>query len=372
MKKVIVGAGASGLVCAIESAKRGIETILIESKNRVGKKISLTGNGRCNLLNKDIRREHFAQSKCVDLLLKEYNYENVNDMLKSYGIFTFVDNFERVYPLTENANTVVDCLLQTAQKVGVKIHLDTTVKSITKRENSFKIETTAGVFYADKVVLANGSRAQNDSFLQLIKREWLTEIYPSLVPIKTTQIDKSLNGHRVKCKATLKSNGKVLHVESGEVLFRNYGLSGVCIFNLSAHIARQKVLSNNANFVIELDLLPTFTKEELVEILKKRKNDENPLLGLLTNKLAQNILKTAKGTEQIVNLVKHYSFTVDELLDFSQAQTVCGGVKDEFLSNDFELPSGVQVVGELLNADGICGGYNLFIAFASGCYVASR
>lgn len=377
MKRIIVGGGASGLVCAIESAKKGYSVLVIDANERMGKKLSQTGNGRCNLLNEELREGFFGGDlPLVRLLLEKFPLEKVKSVLLSYGIYTFADEHKRVYPITENANSVVDCLLFQCKKHKVSLVNSALVEDISVlSKGGYLLNTSVGDFTADSVVLATGSAASAQQRKPLVEEKWLTALSPSLVPVKTKNVDKSLNGQRRKCTATLLKNGERVASEQGEVLFRDYGLSGMCIFNLSAHIARDTVKNESEQYSISLDLLPEFSKEELQRILIERSASnygKNLLLGLLPNKIAESVLKNGRTAEEIAYYAKHFSFEVEKLLDLSMAQVVSGGVAKEFFDDKLRLPNGVSVCGELLNVDGLCGGYNLWFAFASGLFVAEN
>ena len=373
MKRIVIGGGASGLMCSAISAKNNVETILIEKNVRVGKKLSQTGNGKCNLANLEMSLDCFNQSNLVQKLMQLYPTEKVLDILRQdFGIHTFGDNFSRVYPISENANSVVDCFRIACQKYGVKTIFDT-VLSIEKVQKGFKVHCQNDVYFCDDVVLATGLFAQAKEKRTFFE-QYQTALHPSLTPLMVKNPDKSLDGLRQKCFVTLLKEGKPIYKEKGEVLFRQYGLSGVCIFNCSAYVARSKVKGENAKFEVVLDLLPTIEQKEVQSIAESRGTweKENWFLGILSNKLALHVAKQSKDVQKAFQKAKRLSFEVVDTLGFDVAQCTSGGFDEKYLDENLALPNGVKVCGEIINVDGLCGGNNLWFAFASGHFVATK
>ncbi|MEG2015348.1 MAG: NAD(P)/FAD-dependent oxidoreductase, partial [Clostridia bacterium] len=241
------------------------------------------------------------------------------------------------------------------------------------------------ILCADSVVLAcgSGSSATMPKLDYLIDNRMLTPTSPSLTPIKLVSPYKILNGLRAKVNVILNKDGAPIAIEKGEILFKEYGVTGICIFNLSAIIARNKSQNINGKYSLSIDLLPMFSVQQLQTLLSIRKdrgyNLQNIFLGLLSNKLAECVIDRAKvdmlnklDIIQLVSTAKNFAFDVVGNLDFSMSQVTSGGVDDKYLTDKLSLPNGVSVIGELLNIDGLCGGYNLYIAIASAIMVGEQ
>ena len=382
MKIIVIGAGMSGCAAAITLKRNNHDVTLLDQNNRIGKKISATGNGRCNISNCNITAEFYNQSPLVTRLLHDSS-DKVNEFIDSVGLVLCPPDKEgRLYPITDNANSVVDCLRNTIEKLNIDLVLGVTVKSIKKSEGKLNVITADKTYIADKVVVSVGSKIANNNYnTALIDGKYLTATAPSLTPLRIVNADKTLNNIKVKATATLKSNGEILKVEQGEILFKEYGVSGIAVFNLSAIIARDLVKGVKHNYLISLDLMPNYDLGELNQMLTNRLakfgNGEEFFYGLLNNKLAQSFMKkldltviNGKSIKKLAQLLKNYELTVAGLTDATMAQVICGGVDEKYLSDSLEIDhGGVYATGELLNVDGVCGGYNLHMAILTGLTV---
>ena len=373
MKTLVIGGGMAGLTYAIVALKNGIDVTLAERNNRVGKKITMTGNGKCNIGNANVDKNCFNSSPIVQKVLDEISVEEYVQFLNSCGIYTHTDEMGRMYPLCDSASNVVDCLRHQFAKNGGKLLTDVNVQDVSIKGDKYIF---AGTAY-DKVVVACGSGSQAQSpTLPLVQKDWLTQLCPSLVPVRTTQMDGILNGIRAKSVVTLLADGKAIAQESGEVLFKDYGLSGICIFNLSATIARNMVKGIKHNYTFSIDLVPSMSSNTLLQILQKREvagEKDKLFYGILHNKLAESIAKRGKSAYEQCSVAKNFTFTLDKLLDFTMSQVTAGGIADNFVNIDtLTLPNGVVALGEVLNVDGICGGNNLYFAGASALYTLTK
>ncbi|MBQ2894367.1 MAG: aminoacetone oxidase family FAD-binding enzyme [Clostridia bacterium] len=373
MKTLVIGGGMAGLTYAIVALKNGMDVTIAERNNRVGKKIAATGNGKCNIGNANVNPSCFNDSKIAQAVLDEISVAEYTQFLNSCGIYTHTDEMGRMYPLCDSASNVVDCLRHQFAKHGGKLLTDTNVQDISIKNGKY---VCGGIAY-DKVVLAcgSGSQCQTPS-LPLVEKSWLTPTSPSLVPVRTTQMDGILNGIRAKCVVTLLADGSPLATESGEVLFKDYGLSGICIFNLSAIVARNNVKGAKHTYTFSIDLVPTMSQAELVEILRKRESageKDKLFYGILHNKLAESIAKRAKSAYEQAQIAKNFTFTLDKLLDYTMSQVTSGGIAEKFVDiQTLQLPNGAIALGEMLNVDGICGGNNLYFASASALYTFDK
>lgn len=370
MKTLVIGGGMAGLTYGIVAVKNGIETVICERNSRVGKKIAVTGNGKCNVGNANADASCFNHSKIAQKVLNTVSVAEYVRFLNSCGIYTFSDGAGRMYPLSESASNVVDCLRFQFEKHGGKLLTDTEVLSAEKRSDGFCVQTTgSGNIFCHKVVLACGSGSGvPQPNVKNFCGNFLTETAPSLVPVKIADMDKSLNGLRAKATVTLFADGAPVATEKGEVQFKDYGLSGICIFNLSARIARDIVSGKKHNYQFSLDLVPEFSLQKLEEVLQKRLADgsEKVFYGILHNKIAQCVVKRSQFTAQsLAKNAKSLTFRFEKLLDYSMSQVTCGGIAEKYLDDALTLPNGICAVGEVLDVDGLCGGNNLYFAAAS-------
>lgn len=394
MKIAIVGGGTAGLMAAAVASERHKVT-LFERQSRVGKKIAASGNGKCNLSNACLTRENMPDIDGVYNCRLAYDIVSrfdYNDFMKYcqqvLGLETIVDGQGRVYPRTENSGSVIDVLRLKCQKNNVKIVTDAPVVKADKNKE-FRLWLGDGqICRFDKVIFCAGSNIQTRNFnaFELINSFGVkvTPIKTSLTPIKTKKVWLPLNGTRVKCKAILIKNGKEVAEEQGEVLFRDYGLSGIAIFNLSAYIARSVVKGEKASFSVSLDLFPELSVEQLRQKLVARldvtgKDAKTFFVGLICNKLAEAIISKAPlpptldcaDMQKLALFMKNIVFDVSELCDADKGQVMAGGIDLSEIDDNLQSKKteGLYFAGECLNVDGLCGGFNLHFAFACG-YIA--
>ena len=210
-------------------------------------------------------------------------------------------------------------------------------------------------------------------------KEYFTPLIPSLVPVKIHNMEGVLNGIRVKAEVSLYDGALLLGKQSGEILFKDYGLSGICVFNLSAIIARRQVKRQQGDYIFIADLVPGMTQWDLADLLYLRMKsgyDANKLFyGILHNKVAEVVIKRCGGNDVSVlaHTAKNMRFQYLKSLDFSMSQVTAGGIDDRYINPDtLTLPNGITALGEVLNVDGICGGNNLYFAAASALYTFSE
>ncbi len=380
MKTLVIGGGMSGLVYGIIACKNGVEVTIAERNARVGKKIAMTGNGKCNIGNVYIEPSHYNDSAIVKRVLDSVSVSDYLRFLNSCGIFTYADREGRMYPLSDSAANVVDCLRHQFCKYGGKLLTNTAVSSVRKVKNVFEAEVNGEKIFFDKVVLACGgcSQAQPVDLRSFITASDVTPVFPSLVPVKVRETDGTLNGLRVRANVTLFDGSVLLGRESGEVLFRDYGLSGICILNLSAIIARRLVQGRDGNYTFVLDVVPHLEQDALKEIINHRVeigDGDKLFYGILHNKLAEHVVRRASkdaDASRLATIAKNLSFHFDRLLDWSMSQVTAGGIEGSIDLDTLQLPNGLIALGEALNVDGLCGGYNLFFAAASAIHVFSE
>lgn len=414
---MIIGAGASGMTAAIaaasvirsESEQQNIRITVLESGSSAGNKLLVTGNGRCNLGNRDMRMSYYHADDPVfvtDAFEKRSPADN-EAWFKELGLLLW-ERDGYLYPMSRQASTVRQIFLNEMERLGVRVRYATSIKKIGVCEDGearYFAETDGGYRYTcDALILANGSCAGktagvSDSGYEMAKSMGLevTERYPSLVQLCTAGAWKNkLSGLRAICTVSVPLCN--LH-EYGEVQFTDAGISGIPVFQLSGavneHLAAHKEVSG------EIDFCTTLTEEELTAELYRRmkRNPDAPagrlLDGLLHDSLKEVLMQEAfikkekqpgsgkkkvkeerilksLSPEEITSLVrkiKHFAITITGSKGFDQAQVVRGGIHTAELdpaSMMVKKCPGLFVAGELINVDGRCGGYNLQWAFTSG------
>lgn len=388
MKILVIGGGMAGLTYAIVACKNGLDVTVAERNSRVGKKIGMTGNGKCNIGNARVNPSCYNGSAIVKSVLEQISVDEYRQFLISCGIYTYTDAEGRMYPLSDSASNVVDCLRHQLAKFGGKLLIDTEITNVTKVGAKYKVAIGSTTHTFDKVVLAcgSGSQAEAPNLQNIIPQGMFTSVAPSLVPVKVLNMDGILNGLRARANVTLYDGDHILGSEGGEVLFKDYGLSGICIFNLSAIIARKSAHGKSGNYRFVVDVVPQLSAQDLELIIYNRLksgDDSKVFYGILHNKLAEHVVKRAnldstaddvvRKAEILAQTAKNLTFRFDRLLDWSKSQVTAGGIADKYVNlQTLELPNGVVALGEVLDVDGICGGYNLYFAAASALYTFTK
>lgn len=396
MKVAIIGAGASGLVSAIYAAKTNSEVILIERNPNPGKKLLITGNGKCNYFNSDMTVSHYHSSNPENLkeIITKKNQEEILNLFENIGIVPKIKN-GYFYPYSNKAVSVKDALVKECELLGVNIITDFKVEKIIK-EDKFIIKAKNKEITADKVILALGSKAYprtgSDGTGYKIASSFNHEIIkplPALTPLIGKEKYFNLwSGVRHEAKLSLFENDKLIKEEQGIVQFTDYGISGICAFNLSTYIT--KGLDNNKKEQIKINFIPFIkaTTQDIIDYLNNRSKKVTGrtifelLEGILDYKLIKVILEksninTEKYLDELTKKEKYklaenlYNFNLDIIntKSFENAQVCTGGVSlNEInpLTMESNLVKDLYIVGELLDVNGDCGGYNLAFAFISG------
>lgn len=367
MKLIIIGGGASGLMLAsiLNNKKANIDITIIEKEDHVGKKILLSGNGRCNLSNTNLT------PNCYN---NEFGYNIANSFdtisyFNSIGLLTITDSENRAYPLSNVSNNVLDVLRKSIS--DALIINNEAINRINIVNNQYELISSNFNYYADFLVIAAGGKTYykecNSYTLANMLSHKVCLLRPSLTYLKVKENLASIENLRCKVKASLFANNILLYEDFGEVLFKKDAISGIVIFQLSSIIARNHYMS----YVIKLDLAYNYTIEQLCNYINKFKS----LDGMFAKMINQYILKNAKSnnTLDIAYTIKNLSFNVIEPVDFKNAQVTSGGVDVNELNENLEsvLHKNLYFSGEIINVDGICGGYNLQFAFASANKIAN-
>lgn len=389
---VIVGGGASGLTAAITAARNGKDVTIIERNNKCGKKILITGNGRCNFWNTDVDLSHFHSSNSN--LLKEFiTDERKNSILKFFDSLGLAYKTKNgyYYPFSNQAFTIENALLSECKKLNIKITNDITVEKIIK-EDCFIINPDKENIKAKNIIIATGSKAApktgSDGLGYELAKSFNHNIItplPSLVQLKADEpYFKNWSGIRTDVKVNLLINHKYIKSETGEIQLTNYGLSGICIFNLSGEAA--KALNQNKNVIISINFIP-FASNPKTFLQNLNKNSYHKTIselleGILHYKLVDIIIKkahlkrdlllTTLTDNELNNLIKTLTDFQIQILDthtLEHAQVCSGGIPlTEINSKTLESlkVKNLYFTGEIIDIDGDCGGYNLGWAWMSG------
>ena len=393
MKVLVVGAGASGLVTAIKLKERNIDVTIIDKNPKIGKKLALTGNGRCNFWNEEQTLDkYYGDLTWVEKLLKARQAQ-VLPFFDSLGIVPKVVN-GYYYPYSNHASSIVKALENKITKLNIPLKLEEEVLDIEKNTN-FKVTTSKGVYNFERVVLAMGSKAWFSSTgydLAIKLGHTVNKVTPALVGvIGKAPYYKDWEGVRSEAILTLVEDGLKRKEERGEVQFTKLGLSGICTFNLSGLIAQGLSLGKKEE--LYLNLVPWFqgTKEDFKKFMKERSlklkdlTIKEILEGFLNYKLVKLLLKLANIKEEekwediaqdkLINYLINFKFNIKDVGDFKSAQICYGGVslkEIEYPTFESKLVKGLYFTGEILDIHGDCGGYNLGLAWMSGLSVGEN
>ena len=386
---LVVGGGAAGLSAAIAAASRGCAVTVLERLPRVGKKLLLTGNGRCNLGHADLGLSHYHGSlvQIAEPILRAFDSAAY---FRQFGLYTRTDSEGRMYPMSGTAASVLDALRFAAEQRGVQTVCDRQVTGLTQKKDGWQVFCGDAKFSADRVILAAGGAAApncgTDGSLYPVLRRMgyrIVQPAPALCPIPTEPARvRALKGMRVRANAKAMLDGKVCKAEQGEVQFTDTALSGICMFNLSRLTA-----AHGERMEIALDLLPELPESgtaELLHDLLKLRGDlpaGDLLTGLLPKRIAETLVKQCGGNcgaqaaamtpqqiKSLAALLRDWRFPVTGIAKFAQAQVTAGGIAGDCVTDTLEsrLHKGLYFCGELLDLDGDCGGYNLTWCWASG------
>ena len=395
----VIGGGASGMIAAITARKSGKEVVVLERKDRILKKVLITGNGRCNItnVNADISNYFGKNISSVENILNSFNPQDTMDFFNGLGIICNEENRGKVYPLSGQASSVVDALRFEAERLGVRIETEFYVRKIEKEGFKFKIYSEERKkIEAGRVVIAAGGQSypelgSNGSGFELAKElgHSVTKLSPSIVQLKSEKHQvKGLQGIKTDVAVTAYGDNKKICTYDGELLFTDYGISGNVVFNISFVMPLYK------NVEFEIDFMEKFDYNELYEMLKERKRIlshltmENYFNGMINKKLGQFLSKVS-GIEKLskpvkdlndseirklCTVLKKYRIKILDTTGFKNAQVTAGGVSlDEVNSETLEskIVKGLYFSGEVLDVYGECGGFNLQWAWASG-YIAGK
>ncbi len=393
----IIGAGASGMAAALwASQEPDVQVILMERQARVGRKLQATGNGRCNLSNEKFHISHYhgEDPTFTEQVFSQFGVEDTLNWFSSLGLCTVTEQSGKIYPYSDQANSVVDVLRLALDKENITLRLGFEAEKIKYSPNGFAVESKEEIVTCDRLIVACGGLAGSKLGGTMAGYKLLsklghrsTKLRPNLVQIQSRwQALSSLKGVRTNCNVEILHNGDLFAQSRGELQFTEQGLSGPVIFEIS-----RDVCSASGSWIASLDFMPQWNEDKLMAHLQNRMQTNYPidelLTGVLHNRLGRVLTQCAgiKGKaycndlsqrelEELCRCVKALEVELTEPMGMENAQVTAGGV----LTDDFDpytleskkIP-GLFVCGELLDVDGDCGGYNLQWAWSSGC-VAGR
>lgn len=370
----VIGGGAAGMTAAISASRSKRSVVIVERMPKLGKKILASGNGRCNLLNDDLGVQHYneASRPLVSSVFKEFGKDEIMRFFTGLGLKTYSDG-GRIFPVTNQAATVLRLLELELARLGVAVMPDFSVSRIARSGDRVAISSKKGASVsAGSVIVAAGGRSypalgSDGSGYELLRAlgHTIVQPVPSAVPLLVK--DRSchlLQGQKVMARARAIIDGKASREASGDVLFTKYGLSGTAILDISEEISVSMNRSGEKDVVVSLDLAPSIEKRALELELSERKargsGSEDLFVGILPNRMASVL----SGKD-----IKDIRFRVEGTRGWNEAEFTAGGVNIGEVSEGTlgsKLFKGLYLAGEVLDVDGARGGYNLAWAWASG------
>ena len=419
MKVVIIGGGPAGMMAAISSAKCGNDVTILEKMNMLGKKLLITGKGRCNITSSIPIDEFIKNIPGNGMFLysafNKFDNTDILNLLKEEGVETKVERGNRVFPVSDSSKDVQMAFVKLLKKYHVKVETNSNVKEIITENGEvtkvkYEQDSVKKEINAEKIILATGGKSYpgtgstGDGYLIAEKLgHTITKIRPSLVPLvvapKDINICKSLQGlslKNVQIKLKDIKNEKIIYEDFGEMLFTHFGVSGPTVLSGSAHLLRYKnidELLKNENIKLIIDLKPALSMEKLDERIlrdfssEKNKAFKNSLEKLLPKKMIDVIIDlseinpnkkvneiTKKEREQLVFLLKNFSITIQNFSKIEEAIVTAGGINIKEINPktmESKIVKGLYFAGELIDVDAYTGGFNLQIAYSTG-FVAGQ
>ena len=380
------------MAAALAAAENpGAQVLLFERQARLGRKLQTTGNGRCNLTNLHAAEGgyHGDDASFANYALEAFGPDRTLQWFRCLGLFTVAEDSGRVYPYSDQANSVVDVLRFALERPNIRVLTGFEVTKVRRTGKCFSVESGEESFLCDRLIIACGGLAGTKIGGSMAGYKLLgklghhsTRLRPALVQLKSSWGGVTgLKGVRANCRAQILCDGALHAQSSGELQFTEYGLSGPVIFEISRDACQKK-----GSWLCRLDFLPDISEETLMKELLRRQNTDLPveelLTGILHNRLGRVLAKAAgiSGSGKIADLrreelasacavVKKFDIPLTEPMGMDSAQVTAGGIlTGEFdpMTMESKLIPGLYACGEVLDIDGDCGGYNLQWAWSSG------
>ena len=413
MKVIVIGGGPAGMMAAISSAENGNNVILIEKMQSLGRKLLITGKGRCNITSSlnmdDFIKNIPGNGMFLYSCFKNYTNKDIIKLLKDEGLEVKEERGNRVFPITDKSLDVLKCFEKKLNSLKVKIMLNTKVTDVLVENNSVKgVRTEKETIKADKVILATGGKSYpltgstgDGYFIAQKLGHTITKLKPSLVPLESSNKDicKELQGlslKNVRIQIMDKTKNKAIYEDFGEMLFTHFGVSGPTILSGSAHLVRYKnieELLRDNKITLKIDFKPALTEEKLNDRIlrdfneEKNKQFKNSLDKLLPQKLIPVIIKmsnieinkkvnevTKVERRNLVKLLKNFEIEIKGFRKIDEAIITSGGIKIKEINPktmESKIVKGLYFAGEIIDVDAYTGGFNLQIAYSTG-YTAGK
>jgi len=395
---IIIGAGASGMMAAITAKENGANVILLEHNAKIGKKILSTGNGRCNFTNITQAPTFYCSENAAFAwhIIEKFTAPDTLKFFGKLGVYAKNRN-GYMYPHSEQATAILDALRWKIEQLQIQVVTDVTICKIMHSENMFQVQTKEESYHADHLILACGSKASQIAgsdgsgyALATSLGHSLVPVLPALVPLQCKEdFYKHVAGVRVEGKVSLYVEQELLIAEEGELQLTNYGISGIPVFQISRYAAI--AIYEKKEVYATMDFMQHFSEEQLYHYLEQRsvvlayRLAETFFIGLLPKKLGEVILDRCNIHKQkqiatlskaelqvLANMLKNFKTVIIGTKAHEQAQVCRGGINTNEVHMETlksKLVEGLYFAGEILDVDGLCGGYNLQWAWSSG-YVA--
>ena len=395
MKVGIIGGGASGMMSAILLNREGFDVTILEKNSTLGKKILMTGNGRCNYFNQDMDVDKYYTSdyEFLKTIVNEENVLKVKEFLNSIGLVPRIKN-GYYYPMSNTATSVLNAFLTEIERLKIKTILDSEINSIKKIENKYQIMVNGKKMLFDKIIIAIGSKAglKENANYELLNSLGIkmTPILPALCPLVLNgDFFNKWSGIRAEARVSIYENDKFLKSDLGEVQLTDYGISGICVMNLSSLVS--KALYQKQKVKVHLNFLPNIEKENIDKWLTLRDNTlyQRTVIELLESIIPYKLLYilvskagiksnchykslTQKEKDDLINNLSDLTLEIRETKEIFKGQVVTGGIPINRVKTTLEDKeyAGLYYTGEILDVDGICGGFNLGFAWLSSIVVS--
>jgi len=392
---LIIGAGASGLIASIIASRLGSKVTLLEQNTKIGKKILVSGNGQCNIDNShlSLARFHGENTAFIEEVLEGYTIKDIKKFFHSIGLELIEGKEAKLFPLSLQASSVVELLEYEAKALGVQIFCEQEVTNIQKSKQGFEVKSTEKVFTAEKLLLSTGSPASPQlggsnvgyALAQSLGHTLITP-HPALVQLCSDEAwVKDASGVKIAGTATFYANGEYISEKKGDLLFSNYGISGLAILDLSREVSL--ALADYAYCELSLDLMPQMSKEQLTSLLLKRITPQSQkplrlwLQGVIHKKLIHEIIKQSKSKikeekalnrkeiNRLVHTIKNLKLSISDTKGFKSAEVATGGIDTKEVNPQTMQSKKIKnlyFAGEILDGDGDRGGFNFHFAWVSG------
>ena len=415
MKVIVIGGGPAGMMSAITASENGNDVTLVEKMNSLGRKLLITGKGRCNITS-SLNIEEFIKNtpgngRFLYSCYQQYTNKDIIKFLKEQGLEVKEERGNRIFPVTDKSQDVLKCFTKKLKENKVKILYNMQVQKILvdeQREKAIGILANNEEMYADKIILATGGKSYpltgstGDGYKMVEELGHnVTKIKPSLVPLEIYQksLCQDLQGlslRNIEIKILDKSKNKAIYEDFGEMLFTHFGVSGPTILSSSAHLVRYKNIEDklkNKEIILKIDFKPALSTKKLDDrILRdftefKNKQFKNSLEKLLPHKLINPIIKLSKidpdkkvneitkeERTRLVELLKNFTIEIKGFRPIDEAIVTSGGIKISEINPktmESKLIKNLYFAGEIIDVDSYTGGFNLQIAYSTGFVAGS-